>query len=459
MAEDVINSMVNLKLTAEEEEEILVSEEGRSEEIDSCALSLIGKFLTCKPFNRKAAKNTLRRAWGLDKELQISEVGSNLFQFKFQSEYELDRILRGGPWSFDNQLLMLKRWKAGMSSKNVVLEHASMWIQIWGVPFEMMATKVALEIGNKMGVVEDVERRRRSEEQNLFLRVRVALPISKPIRRGGFLMGLDGNRHWVDYKYERLPVFCHFCGILGHDIRHCPAHYEESKKSNAVAYQYGDWLRASNGRNRSPQRRRTSSHGDDGADKEDSQTVERNEEGAAATTAARVLDHCNVHTNQFGTTENHGKSPDFQPNLVEKIAQDTKCMESNVPNFLHEVLTEGMDNHGPKLATDVDSNTASTVEVVNGPEEGNNEVGFSVSRPNKQVGKWNRITRMEVGLNHSNKPICMATLGKRSVEDALFWSVETGAAAGAQKRTKIELVVGETDSTSAGVNDHPCREQ
>ena len=118
-----------------------------------------------------------------------------------------------------------------------------MWIQIWGVPFELMASKVAMEIGNKMGVVEDVEQRRRSEEQNLFLRVRVALPISKPIRRGGFLMGLDGNRHWVDYKYERLPVFCHFCGILGHDLRHCPAHYEESKRSTTLEYQYGDWLR------------------------------------------------------------------------------------------------------------------------------------------------------------------------------------------------------------------------
>ena len=69
MAEDVVNSMVNLKLTSEEEEEIQVSKEGRSEEIDSCVLSLIGKFLTCKPYNRKAAKNTLRKAWGLDKEL------------------------------------------------------------------------------------------------------------------------------------------------------------------------------------------------------------------------------------------------------------------------------------------------------------------------------------------------------------------------------------------------------
>ena len=36
MVEDVINSMVNLKLTSKEEEEIQVLDEGRLEEIDSC---------------------------------------------------------------------------------------------------------------------------------------------------------------------------------------------------------------------------------------------------------------------------------------------------------------------------------------------------------------------------------------------------------------------------------------
>ena len=164
MAEDVINIMVNMKLTSEDEKEIQVSEEGRTDEIDSCMLSLIGKFLACKPFNRSAAKNTLRKAWGLDKELQISEVGSNLFQFKFQSEYELDQVFRGGPWTFDNQLLMLTRWSKRMNANNVVLEHASLWVQIWGVSFDMMSPKVAVEIVKKMGEVEDVERRRRTDE-------------------------------------------------------------------------------------------------------------------------------------------------------------------------------------------------------------------------------------------------------------------------------------------------------
>ena len=62
MADEVVNSMEKMKLTLEEEEIIAISDEGRLEAIKSCNLSLIGKFLTCKPFNKMAAKNTIRRA-------------------------------------------------------------------------------------------------------------------------------------------------------------------------------------------------------------------------------------------------------------------------------------------------------------------------------------------------------------------------------------------------------------
>ena len=66
MADDVSNSLENMKLTAKEEEAINISDEGRKLEIESCTISLIGKFLTCKPFNKNAEKNTLKRAWGLE---------------------------------------------------------------------------------------------------------------------------------------------------------------------------------------------------------------------------------------------------------------------------------------------------------------------------------------------------------------------------------------------------------
>ena len=201
------------------------------------------EVLTCKPFNRMAAKNTIRQAWGLNDSLQISEVGPNLFQFQFQSKFDMDQIIRGGPWSFDNQLLLLKRWKKGMTVGNIQMDSTSLWVQIWDAPFDMISTQVVREVGSRLGMVEEVERRHRKDDINMFMRVRVALPIAKPLHRGGFIAGLDGEKMWVSFKYARLPMFCHFCGILGHDLKNYAAHFAAEKQGRRVEYQYGDFLK------------------------------------------------------------------------------------------------------------------------------------------------------------------------------------------------------------------------
>ena len=48
MADDVTQFLEKMKLTVEEEETITISDEGRKEEIESCELNLIGKFLACR---------------------------------------------------------------------------------------------------------------------------------------------------------------------------------------------------------------------------------------------------------------------------------------------------------------------------------------------------------------------------------------------------------------------------
>ena len=128
----MIHSLENMKLTTEEEEVISISDEGRQEEIDSSSQSLIGKFLTCKPFNKWATQSTLKRAWDLENKVQVVEVEVNLFHFKFQTEFDMERVLRGGPWTFDNQVLLLVRWQSGMTACNVRFDSVSFWVQIWG---------------------------------------------------------------------------------------------------------------------------------------------------------------------------------------------------------------------------------------------------------------------------------------------------------------------------------------
>ena len=56
-----------------------------------------------------------------------------------------------------------------------------------------------------------------------FLRIRVEVPINKPLCRGGYVKNEEGGRYWVDFRYERLPNFCYIYGLLGHDEKHCQA--------------------------------------------------------------------------------------------------------------------------------------------------------------------------------------------------------------------------------------------
>ena len=91
------------------------------------------------------------------------KVGSNLLQFKLQKEFDMERILRSGPWTFDNQAILLIRWKKGMTARNVKFNSVSLWVQLWGAPFDMISPTVATAVGSKIGVVEDVEKKHKHE--------------------------------------------------------------------------------------------------------------------------------------------------------------------------------------------------------------------------------------------------------------------------------------------------------
>ena len=134
------------------------------------------------------------------------------------------------------------------------MDYTSLCVQIWGNPFDMVSPQVAAEVGSRLGVMEEVERRRRQDDLNFLMKVHVALPITKPLRRGGFIAGSDGVHTWVTFKYERLLMFFHYCGMLGHDLRHCATHFTVEKNGGKMEHQYGDWFKAVRGRQRTPSR-------------------------------------------------------------------------------------------------------------------------------------------------------------------------------------------------------------
>uniref|UniRef100_A0A7N2MUN9 DUF4283 domain-containing protein n=1 Tax=Quercus lobata TaxID=97700 RepID=A0A7N2MUN9_QUELO len=387
MADEVADSMDRMKLTFEEEEIITISDEGRMEALESCQLSLIGKFLTCKSFNKMDAKNTIQRAWGLDESQQILEVGPNLFQFKFQSEFEMDRVVRGGPWSFDNQLLMLQQWKKGMT--------------------------VAKEVGSRLGDVEEVKGRKRKDDINFFLRVQVALPITKPLRRGG---GENGGS--LEYPYgEFLKAVRGHVRVMPNQNTSPKSNPEEGKGNVTINPVVVNQLKTVAVMEESPEISKAVDEGEAVNPGEIISHLEANKEGKDSTEVTKIM--------IIDKEDN-----DLPKNLGDAIFLADEGRKNR--------MSDAVDNH--VLLNDLKT---PTILEVPGP---------SFVKPKST---WTRINRMDFGLGGLARAIEISGLGKRELSDGEIGQYKEQR----NKRSKQDEVEGSFVDTSAGVNSHPCREQ
>lgn len=83
----------------------------------------------------------------ISKGLFVKDLGSNLYLFQFYHEVDMQRILEGGPCSFDNNLLIIGKLTAGDRPSTVPLLHVPMWVQIY-------ASKLPMRVGLEMRNIE-----------------------------------------------------------------------------------------------------------------------------------------------------------------------------------------------------------------------------------------------------------------------------------------------------------------
>ena len=119
MDHTVVEGLSNLSLTKEEEEEIPIKWRRKSDLLEECLLNLFGRLLADRNQNLRALKNTLRMAWKMGSDLQIMDVGNCIMQFRFRSEYQMKWVEQNGLWNFDNNLLLLCRWRKGLLATNI----------------------------------------------------------------------------------------------------------------------------------------------------------------------------------------------------------------------------------------------------------------------------------------------------------------------------------------------------
>ena len=190
---EVLEHIQNMKLTMDEDEAMTIQSVKRDKILEEFSLSLVGQFLTPKQINLRAAKNLLRSMWKLSDDMKIVEVGEGLLQFKFLMESQLIWVWNNGPWRFDNHLLALRRWEKGTFVRSVTFSKQPFWIQVWGLPFDLINEEAGSDISMSIGELVEVDCKAFNSNQSHFQRIQVEVPLDKPLRRAGPMISPEGE--------------------------------------------------------------------------------------------------------------------------------------------------------------------------------------------------------------------------------------------------------------------------
>ncbi|CAH9147394.1 unnamed protein product [Cuscuta epithymum] len=230
------------------EGELVVDDEVFEEEEDSTkqeAYPVIGTVITNKMVRFSALRELMVSLWMPVKGVSIKEIDEKRYMFTFYHPLDMKRVLEDGPWIFEQNLLVLRALQPGDVPLRVPLNEAEFWVLVHDIPYDFMNLGVARKVRNFVGKFVNWKKPQFDKKWKPYMRVRACLDVGKPLKVGTTLRKGQGEGHWVDFKYEKLPSFCFSCGVIGHADRYCPLAYE--KNDTDMDRPYGVGLRAGGG--------------------------------------------------------------------------------------------------------------------------------------------------------------------------------------------------------------------
>lgn len=215
--------------------------EDEEEEDARVTLGIVGRVWTERNVNANALISTMRRIWNPRHGMEANLIEKNVFFFQFYHWRDKEQILEAQPWHFDRHALILSEIQGTAKPSDIPLHSIPFWVRAYDLPLRGR-TNVdnARTVGNKVGTFMEVDT---SDiiGINKSMRVRSLIDARRPLRDKILLKMKGGREFEVKIKYEKLPLFCYVCGMLGHGEKDCDA----TKGGAPVTLQFSDELRAS----------------------------------------------------------------------------------------------------------------------------------------------------------------------------------------------------------------------
>ncbi|GAU47810.1 hypothetical protein TSUD_404150 [Trifolium subterraneum] len=197
---DDIN-MENLNIN--EEEALNFDLEENSDEQHDVNLCLVGRFIHDRPIKFNSIKTRMADVWRPVKSMVVKEATQGLYLFKFFHPIYVEEVMNGGPWLFDNYMLVIDRMKVGVALHDIPLYHVIFWVQIHNVPVGMMLEKVGKGLANYIGEFVEYDKNNSTSFWWQYMRVKVRVDVRRPLKIEKKIMLNGGLGSVVKFKYER----------------------------------------------------------------------------------------------------------------------------------------------------------------------------------------------------------------------------------------------------------------
>lgn len=202
----------------------------------------MAKIFSPKAINREAFVTHIPRILQANNQIEVGFMGDNIFLLNFKSLQDKKRAISGGPFCFFRDLIIFRE-PCGLQTPSMLnYDELSIWVQCYNLPLVLMHKYFLVEVGRKIGKVEEVDTRDNGIAMGRYARIRVRLDIKQPLKKHIRVhVNQEEEEVIILLSCERLPDFCYSCGRIGHSFRDCETSSVEKGNLN-----YGSWLKAPN---------------------------------------------------------------------------------------------------------------------------------------------------------------------------------------------------------------------
>jgi len=212
---------------------IRIGQEEYVKGLAECQNALRGRLTLVKgdkPYTTRDLVTKIAKLWKTACKWKMVPLGRGCYDFHFDSPNDLRNIWSAGTVNLKPGLLRLCKWTKDFNHYSQRQTHVSIWIRLIELLQEYWRERTLKEIASAIGTPIDLDGPTRSRAFGHYARILVDIDLSKRAF-DEILVEREGYAFKVEVQYERRPLFCHHCYVIGHNVTTCKWLHPEATKA------------------------------------------------------------------------------------------------------------------------------------------------------------------------------------------------------------------------------------